>query len=91
MQNRALRYAMRAAIFSLLVLLFPGRPVEAQIDRITGKPFATRSEVLARACFMRQSAKRSNLFTEIAHHHTRVSSHFIFRARIRLRRKRFAT
>ncbi|MFL6583773.1 MAG: gamma-glutamyltransferase [Chthoniobacterales bacterium] len=39
---------MRAAIFSLLVLLFPGRPVEAQIDRITGKPFATRSEVLAR-------------------------------------------
>src|ERR1043166_4175372 len=34
--------------FALLVLLIVGLRLDAQIDRITGKNFATRSEVLAR-------------------------------------------
>ena len=34
--------------FSRFVVLIRGPPFFAQIDRITGKPFATRSEVLAR-------------------------------------------
>src|SRR4051812_27493652 len=36
------------ALFALLVVVLLSHRVEAQIDRITGKPFATRSEVLAR-------------------------------------------
>ena len=34
--------------FSLLALVAVGLRLDAQIDRITGKNFATRSEVLAR-------------------------------------------
>src|SRR5919197_5488035 len=34
--------------FGLFVLLIVGLPLSAQIDRITGKNFATRSEVLAK-------------------------------------------
>src|SRR5437870_12833313 len=39
--------SFRSAAVCLLVLAFFGISL-AQIDRITGKPFATRSEVLAR-------------------------------------------
>jgi gamma-glutamyltranspeptidase / glutathione hydrolase len=39
--------SFRCTVFSLLVLACSGISL-AQIDRITGKPFATRSEVLAR-------------------------------------------
>src|SRR4051794_22437637 len=39
--------SFRCTIFSLLVLACSGISI-AQIDRITGEPFATRSEVLAR-------------------------------------------
>src|SRR3954465_460155 len=36
------------ALFALLVVALLSHQLEAQIDRITGKPFATRSEILAR-------------------------------------------
>jgi gamma-glutamyltranspeptidase / glutathione hydrolase len=39
---------IKSLSFALLALLIVGRPLNAQIDRITGKNFATRSEVLAR-------------------------------------------
>jgi gamma-glutamyltranspeptidase/glutathione hydrolase len=39
---------IRPPSLALLALLIVGVPLEAQIDRITGKNFATRSEVLAR-------------------------------------------
>src|SRR3954470_5668343 len=38
---------MRLTVFGVLLLSFT-TSADAQIDRITGKPFATRSEVLAR-------------------------------------------
>src|SRR5450631_749138 len=39
---------MRRVSFSALFLFVAVSPLPAQIDRITGKPFATRSEVIAR-------------------------------------------
>ena len=39
---------IKPSILALLALLIVGVPLDAQIDRITGKNFATRSEVLAR-------------------------------------------
>jgi gamma-glutamyltranspeptidase / glutathione hydrolase len=39
---------IKPLIFELLVLFILGAQLDAQIDRITGKNFATRSEVLAR-------------------------------------------
>src|ERR687891_3018044 len=35
-------------LLALSTLVFLSRPLDAQIDRITGRQFATRSEVLAR-------------------------------------------
>ena len=39
---------VKSLSFGLLVLFIIGLPLDAQIDRVTGKNFATRSEVLAR-------------------------------------------
>jgi gamma-glutamyltranspeptidase/glutathione hydrolase len=39
---------MRCVVLAVLALLIVDFPIEAQIDRITGKNFVTRSEVLAR-------------------------------------------
>jgi gamma-glutamyltranspeptidase/glutathione hydrolase len=39
---------MRGIILSIFALLIVDLSAQAQVDRITGKPFATRSEVLAR-------------------------------------------
>src|SRR5947209_19709125 len=39
---------VKSLSFGLLVLFIIGLPLDAQIDRVTGRNFATRSEVLAR-------------------------------------------
>src|SRR6202790_2760527 len=48
MEIRALLCVMRAILLAVVLVLLVDLAAEAQIDRITGRNFATRSEVLAR-------------------------------------------
>src|SRR6202790_1503790 len=52
MEIRALLCVMRAILLAVVLVLLVDLAAEAQIDRITGKPFATRSEVIARRAMM---------------------------------------